>query len=241
MNDERMCRERKESWRIFDRIAPTYDFLNHALSFGQDILWRRRIALFLKGRHDQRVLDLATGTADVPVALCKCKGLAHSVIGIDMSTAMLDIGRKKVLRHGLSGKIELIAADALAIPFPANSFDIATMAFGIRNVADRSKAFSEMLRVLTPGGRAVIVEFSLPSNFAVRHAYLLYFRKVLPALGAWISRDPAAYRYLNRTVETFPCGNAFCELLRQAGFSSVSATPLTFGVATVYCGDKPPA
>ena len=230
---------RRQVWRMFDRIAPRYDFLNRVLSLRQDVSWRRRMATFLKGRRNLKLLDLATGTGDQIFFLLDAGANVTHALGLDLAEAMLAIGRRKIAARGLAGRVELRLGDAMAIPAETGTFDVATMSFGIRNVEQTDVALKEIWRVLNPGGRALILEFSVPANRLVRGFYLFYFRHVLPRIGEAVSGDGEAYRYLNQTAETFPCGEAFCELLRQAGFVDVAALPLTFGIATIYKGDKP--
>lgn len=232
---------RHQVWRMFDRIAPRYDLLNRILSMRQDVSWRRSMASHLKGRSSLELLDLATGTGDQIFFLLDAGADVKRAVGIDLSEGMLEIGRRKVEERGLAGRVELRAGDAMAIPAAEAAFDVATMSFGIRNVERTDAALRDIWRVLRPGGRALILEFSVPANRLVRRLYLFYFRHVLPRIGAAVSGDGEAYRYLNRTAETFPCGEAFCELMRSAGFVGVEARPLTFGIATIYRGDKPEA
>jgi len=202
---------RRDIWKMFDRIAARYDLLNHLLSADIDKRWRRRLATMLPGGGNLSVLDLATGTGDQLLTLA-ADGRVTNGIGIDLAEQMLAVGREKIRRLNLDRQLSLQHGDAENIPFNTNRFDAATIAFGIRNMTDVRRTLIEMHRVLKPGGRALILEFSLPRN--------------------------TAYRYLNETIETFPHGTAFCELMTKAGFSSVKHTPLTMGVATIYCGDK---
>jgi demethylmenaquinone methyltransferase/2-methoxy-6-polyprenyl-1,4-benzoquinol methylase len=228
---------RREVWKMFDRIAHRYDFLNHFLSLNRDVAWRRKMAAALPDGDALEVLDLATGTGDQLISLHQ-SGRVRSGTGIDLAEKMLEIGRQKIARLGLDGALDLRSGDAEAIPFDDNSFHATSISFGIRNVLDVNKSLAEMYRVLRPGGRALILEFSLPSNRLIRRLYLLYFRHVLPRLGRLVSGDAHAYNYLNQTVETFAHGDEFCELMRTAGFHNVKATPLTFGIASIYQGDK---
>jgi demethylmenaquinone methyltransferase/2-methoxy-6-polyprenyl-1,4-benzoquinol methylase len=223
---------------MFDRIAHRYDLLNHLLSFNRDKSWRRKAASHLPDGKQLAVLDLATGTGDQLVALYRTGKVARGT-GIDLAEKMLEIGRDKVDRSGLAGRLELQSGDAETIPFDDNSFDAVTISFGIRNVVDVDRALDEMYRVLKPGARALILEFSLPHNWLIRKAYLFYFRHVLPRMGRLVSGDAYAYNYLNKTVETFAQGDEFCNLMKKAGFDNVHVTPLTFGVASIYQGDKP--
>ncbi len=222
---------------MFDRIAKRYDFLNHFLSANRDKAWRRKLATFLPDRSNLVALDLASGTADQLLALYD-SGRLKSGVGIDLAGEMLEIGRRKITDRGLSGSLSLVRGDAETLPFDKNTYDVASMTFGIRNVTDVQRTLREIYRVLCPGGRTLILEFSLPANPVIRAAYLAYFRHILPRLGSLISGDKEAYAYLNRTVETFPYGDAFCGLLRDAGFANVVSHPLTFGIATIYEGDK---
>lgn len=224
---------------MFDRIAWRYDLLNRMLSLGSDVRWRKRMALHLPPGENLKVLDLATGTADQILMLAHTSSRVGPSQGMDLSEGMLEIGRRKVKEQGMSHLVTLSTGDATAIPAPDNTYDAVTISFGIRNVENVAKGLSEMLRVLKPGGRALILEGSLPDNAFMRKLYLVYFRHVLPRVGAWVSGDGGAYAYLNRTVETFPCGERFCDLMRAAGFREVSCDPRTFGVATIYRGDKP--
>ena len=228
-----------DSWRMFDRIARRYDFLNRLLSFRRDVAWRRRLARRLPGGEALRLLDLATGTGDVLTGLCRDTGRIAFGVGLDKSGNMLRAGQPK-LADAAPGKLALVRGDAVLMGLRSESFDAATIAFGIRNVPDVPEALRGMRRVLRPGGRALVLEFSLPRNPVFRALYLFYFRRVLPRIGGWVSGDAAAYRYLNETVERFPYGEDFAALLREAGFVNVQYEPLTFGIATLYWGDREP-
>jgi demethylmenaquinone methyltransferase / 2-methoxy-6-polyprenyl-1,4-benzoquinol methylase len=222
---------------MFDRISHRYDLLNHLLSMNRDVAWRKRMSRHLPDRPNLRILDLATGTADQLLSLFDSSKV-RSGVGIDLAEKMLEVGRRKIKQRGLDSALELQIGDAENIPFDDNSFDAVSISFGIRNVIDVPHALSEMHRILRSGGRALILEFSLPKSRWIRSLYLVYFRKILPRLGGLISGDREAYQYLNDTVETFPYGEDFCRLMRAAGFSDVQAIPLTFGIATLYRGDK---
>ncbi|MEW6050644.1 MAG: bifunctional demethylmenaquinone methyltransferase/2-methoxy-6-polyprenyl-1,4-benzoquinol methylase UbiE [Candidatus Zixiibacteriota bacterium] len=228
---------RHEVWRMFDRVANRYDFLNHFLSFNRDKAWRRKLADSLPDGNELTVLDLATGTADQLLALYDT-GRVRNGVGVDMAEQMLAIGQIKIDRRRLSESLKLLRADAERLPFGNGCFDVVSITFGIRNVLDVSLALREMHRVLHTGGRVLILEFSLPHNVLLRKLYLFYFRRILPRLGGLISGDAYAYHYLNETVETFPYGDSFRSLMGGAGFINVKETPLTFGVATLYQGDK---
>ena len=225
-------------WRMFNRIAGRYDLLNRLLSFGCDIYWRKKLARYIPRKTDCVILDAATGTADVLLtAITECECIKYAV-GIDRAGNMLKIGREKLRKKSKSHSVLLFPADAAAIPFAAYRFDVVTIAFGIRNVENVETALREIHRVLKNGGRLLILEFSLPHNSLIKKAYLCYFRYVLPFVGRVISGDRYAYQYLNETVESFPYGEHFCLLLRNCGFSKITAFPLTFGIVTLYCADK---
>jgi demethylmenaquinone methyltransferase/2-methoxy-6-polyprenyl-1,4-benzoquinol methylase len=224
---------------MFDRISATYDLLNRILSFGTDILWRKKMARFLPLRRNQHVLDLATGTGDQILALLGESDRVGSGVGIDPAEKMLEIAKRKVKKQGLSESISLMVGDATAIPADDCRFDTVTIAFGIRNVSDVKKALREMYRVLKPGGRVLVLEFAMPRNRFLRAGVLVYLRHVLPRLGALVSKDPHAYRYLNETIETFPSGEAFCDLLRAACFAGVATHPVPLGLPLIYQGERP--
>lgn len=235
---EELLLKKSDIWKVFDQISPTYDLLNHLLSFGLDIHWRGQLAKFLPNGENLRLLDLATGTADVPILLCARNPQIREVYGVDLADKMLEIGQKKIVRKKLADKILLKRADAHQLPFEANTFDCATMAFGIRNMQDPLLVLKQTYRVLKTPGRAIILEFSLPANKIWQTFYLFYLRKLVPVLGGLLSGNFAAYRYLNQTVETFPSGREFCSLLKQAGFQETTAHSLMGGVASVYVGEK---
>jgi demethylmenaquinone methyltransferase/2-methoxy-6-polyprenyl-1,4-benzoquinol methylase len=236
--DPHSAPQKQDVWRMFDRIAGRYDLLNRTLSMGIDIGWRRELAGMLPARPALRVLDLASGTADVPLSLCEHNRDVLEVVGTDLSEGMLAIGADKVKAACREGQIRLQSGDAMAIPFEAESFDAVTISFGIRNVPDVSQCLREMARVLKPGGYGLVLEFSTPEIPGFKQAYLLYLRHVLPRIGAMVSGDAHAYRYLNQTIESFPYGQTFCDLMIEAGFSEVDAYPLSGGIATIYRGEK---
>lgn len=229
---------RRDVYRMFDRIARRYDFLNRTFSFGQDIIWRKKVAMLLAQNKSETVLDLATGTADVLLTVFQQNKYIRLGLGIDMSHAMLEIGRRKIAKKKLSEQTVLIKADALTLPIADNSFAATTIAFGIRNVSDVAEALKEMHRVIKAGGKSFILEFALPSNTIMRRLFLVYLRYFIPLVGGLLSGNKAAYRYLNETVETFPCGPKFALLMENAGFKNVKIYPLTFGVAMIYEGTK---
>jgi demethylmenaquinone methyltransferase/2-methoxy-6-polyprenyl-1,4-benzoquinol methylase len=228
---------KKESWKVFDQIAPTYDRINKILSMGVDILWRKHFRRNLPDQNGLTCIDLATGTADVAIELAKDTRVA-SVLGTDLSKEMIAYGKKKAERSDYSAKILLKIGDGVTIPEKDSSFDVLTVAFGTRNFPDYRTSLKNMVRVLKPGGRAMILEFSLPSRAIIRVPYLFYFRSVLPRIGNMMSRHTDAYTYLNRTVEDFPYGNEFVTEMQKAGFSSIESKVLSFGIATLYIGIK---
>ncbi len=229
--------DKADSWKMFDRIAPRYDLLNRLLSFGQDIYWRNKTAQFLPENDNIKVLDLATGTADLLLTLMKEKKVISGT-GLDMAKEMLACGQVKINNSKIKKPMTLLRGDACNIPIASDSFEAVSIAFGIRNVPDVNRALREMHRILKPKGRALILEFSLPRSAVIKTVYLFYFRNILPLVGSLISGDSYAYKYLNKTVESFPYGKDFCELMERAGFKMVVEKKMTFGIATIYCGNK---
>jgi demethylmenaquinone methyltransferase/2-methoxy-6-polyprenyl-1,4-benzoquinol methylase len=231
------CSQSSDVGRLFDRIAPTYDLLNHMLSFGRDFSWRRKAARRL-GAGGLKVIDLTVGTGDMLMALLREHPDIVEATGLDISENMLDLCRAKLRQHGLEDRVSLLCADAAATSLPDDRFDAATMAFGIRNTPDAAATLREIHRILKPGGTAVVLEFSLPACPVVRWFYLRYMRRVVPLVGALVSRDPHAYRYLNESIESFQQPAEFARLMDRAGFREVSSTALTYGVACIYRGVK---
>lgn len=222
---------------MFDSIAWRYDFLNHFLSFGIDRIWRRRaIRIISKNYRTPVILDVATGTGDLAIAAMKINPV--KITGIDISQNMLEIGREKIRKKGLSGKIELIQGDSENIPLGDDNYDVAMVAFGVRNFSDPLKGLSEMKRVIRKDGMILVLEFSKPSGFLFRSVFNFYFRKILPFVGKLFSKDKAAYSYLPDSVNKFPDNEAFLQLLARAGFSDTRQVKLTGGVASIYTGLK---
>ena len=228
---------KKESWKIFDEIAKTYDLLNRILSMGIDVYWRNKLLKFLPNRRNIVALDLATGTGDVPLVLVKAPEISK-IIGMDLSKGMVNIGKDKIKKRGLDHIVDLRIGDGTDIALPDESVDMVTISFGIRNFSDPKKSLREIKRVLRPGGRLQIMEFSIPSNWFFRKVYFFYFRNLLPFVGNIISGHKDAYTYLNHTVEDFAYGEEFEGWMKEAGFVSTAFKPLTFGIATLYIGDK---
>ena len=222
---------------MFDRIAFRYDFLNRFLSGGVDIYWRRVAIKELKELGPKKVLDVATGTGDLAIMTWKYLK-PDSIIGIDISPKMLELGRQKVAKLLLNKQIELISGDAEAINFPPNTFDAITVGFGVRNFQDLNLGLREMERVLKPGGKLVILEFSRPRKPVFKGLYNLYMKIIAPKAGAWLSKNREAYQYLNESVKAFPEGETFLHILQQVGFIETTLKSLSLGICTIYCARK---
>jgi demethylmenaquinone methyltransferase / 2-methoxy-6-polyprenyl-1,4-benzoquinol methylase len=232
-----MSPEKSTVRRMFDEISPKYDLLNHLLSLGIDFLWREKLVRLLGGKNPKKILDVATGTGDVAIALAKLH--PERIAGIDISEKMLEIGRKKVGQKDLQNIIDFNQGDAEKIPFPDGTFDAVTVAFGVRNFEDLRKGLSEMKRVLTPGGTLMILEFSHPEGTPVRQFYRFYSRFVIPVIGRIISKHSEAYRYLPESVAAFPSGRDFLEIMEETGMESCSQVSLSSGIASIYSGMVP--
>ena len=224
---------------MFDAIAPRYDLLNHLLSGGLDLRWRTKAVRSLALRGGETVLDLCTGTADLAVAAATASPGAAAVVGIDFAGQMLRLGQEKLARRGLASRVRLVQGDAMRIPLASASIDAATVAFGIRNVERPETAFADVFRVLRPGGRLAILEFSVPRAPGVRQAYLAYFRHVLPRVGSFISGHSSAYSYLPASVGSFPEPQQVMASLAATGFSQISADSLSLGIVYLYSALKP--
>ncbi len=221
---------------MFNNIAPKYDFLNHFLSMGIDKIWRRRAIRLLKGLNKPEVLDIATGTGDLAIEALKVS--PQKVVGLDLSPEMLKVGKEKIARKKLENIISLVEGDSENLPFEDNSFDAATVAFGVRNFENLQKGLKEINRVLRIGGKFVVLEFSNPSKFPFKQIYQVYSYKILPWWGGLLSKDKDAYTYLPKSVAAFPEGQAFVKELEQAGFKSERVWKQTFGIATIYFATK---
>lgn len=221
---------------MFDNIAGRYDLLNHTLSLGIDHFWRWRAINYLKAGKPKHVLDMATGTGDFAMAALRLK--PEQVVGIDIAEKMLDVGKVKAKRKGVSEKVVFLKGDSEHILAQDNSFDAITVGFGVRNFENLDKGLSELNRVLEPGGRMVILEISQPRMFPMRQIFQLYFTVILPAIGLLVSKDPRAYTYLPESVAAFPEGPDFVKRLEQAGFRNVKWKPLTFGICAMYTSEK---
>ena len=222
--------------KMFDNIAGSYDFLNHFLSLGIDILWRKRAVREIGKISPKTILDIATGTGDLAVEASVLK--PTKIVGVDISEGMLEVGRKKMKTKGLDLIIELQSGDSENLPFEDNSFDAVTAGFGVRNFENLPKGLSEMCRVMNKGGKLAILEPAEPNTFPFKQLYSLYFKWVLPLVGKLVSKDNAAYTYLPESVAAFPSGQAFLKELEIAGFKNPQHIKLTFGVAALYTATK---
>ncbi|SDB81773.1 bifunctional demethylmenaquinone methyltransferase/2-methoxy-6-polyprenyl-1,4-benzoquinol methylase UbiE [Williamwhitmania taraxaci] len=221
---------------MFNSIAPTYDFLNHFLSLNIDKVWRRKLVKLIAPYKPERILDVASGTGDLAIALTRLK--PDGIVGVDISEGMLEVGRKKIARKGLSDIITLLYGDSESLPFPTNSFNAVAVSFGVRNFANLDAGLADMCRVLKPGGVVAVLEFSMPRRFPIVQFYKFYFLKVLPFFGKMFSGHHEAYTYLPESVLQFPNGERFLHLMREAGFSNVREKRLSFGIASIYTGEK---
>jgi demethylmenaquinone methyltransferase/2-methoxy-6-polyprenyl-1,4-benzoquinol methylase len=221
---------------MFDDISGRYDLLNHLLSFGVDRCWRRTLVKKLFQHHPVRILDIATGTGDLALAMATLGPV--KVTGIDLSVRMMEIARQKAARKNLASRVGFEPGDAEEIPFPEGSFDAVTVAFGVRNFEDLERGLAEMKRILVPGGSMMILEFSHPGSVPLKQIYGFYSRFAIPFIGRMISRHREAYRYLPDSVAAFPSGNDFAAILERTGMKNVSVLPLTGGIATLYSAEK---
>lgn len=223
--------------KMFDNIAPTYDTLNHRLSFDIDKGWRRKAVRQIARWQPKHILDIATGTGDFAILAAKMLN-PQSIIGADLSEGMMNIGRKKVADAGLADVITFQREDCLDMSFADNTFDAVTAAFGIRNFSNLDGGLKEMYRVLKPGGHLSIVELTRPVKFPMRQLFAIYSHTILPVYGKLISNDHDAYSYLTATIEAFPQGEQMVEIFRKAGFAQASFKRLTFGICTMYLAEK---
>ncbi len=222
---------------MFDAIAPAYDFMNRAMTFGIDKLWRRSAVKLIASETHDDILDIATGTGDLAILLAR-KLDPLTVIGVDLSEGMIEIGRKKVLAEGLDDIVTLGIGDCLQLPFPDASFDCITCAYGVRNFQNLLAGYREMHRVLRPGGMVVILELSTPRSAVVRPFYNLYTRHLIPTVGRLVSKDVRAYSYLPESIAAVPQGTEMTAIMTEAGFREAVHRPLTFGTCTIYTARK---
>ena len=228
--------KKEEVAEMFDNISKRYDFLNHFLSLGIDKLWRRKAVRQLKDLRPKRILDLATGTGDFAIAALKLN--PDEVVGVDISQGMLDMGIQKMKKRGHDKIVKMQLADSEKLPFEDASFDALTVGFGVRNYENLEKGLSDMLRILRPGGKAVILDFSKPKKFPIKQVFGFYSKRVIPFLGKLISKDKRAYAYLPESVEAFPEGTDFETIMTKLGYKEVNSILLSGGIATIYMGLK---
>ncbi len=222
---------------LFDRISPVYDRVNRIISIGVDRHWRNSLLKHVPLLADQILVDLATGTADQILALSKSPYICK-FYGFDLSTNMLLLGQKKLAKRGLKKKTLLQIGNALGVPVADQFCDLVSISFGIRNVTEPLKCLSEIHRILKSGGSCFILEFSLPKSKWIKKPYLFYLRHILPKLGQLLSKNREAYSYLNETIESFPSGEDFLQMMKTAGFAKTKQIPLSFGIASLYLGKK---
>jgi demethylmenaquinone methyltransferase / 2-methoxy-6-polyprenyl-1,4-benzoquinol methylase len=222
--------------QMFNSIAGKYDFLNHFLSAGIDIYWRKQAVKIMGQNKPALLLDIATGTGDFAIEALQLN--PEKIIGVDISEGMLAVGQEKIKKKNLTGKIKLQLGDSENLTFADNTFDGTMAAFGVRNFENLNQGLSEMYRVLKPGGRIVVLEFSKPQGFPFKQVYNFYFKQILPVFGKLISKDQAAYTYLPESVQAFPDGADFINILKQVGFKNTQWHSLTFGISSIYTGLK---
>lgn len=233
----RLSEKGEQIQQMFGAIAPRYDFLNHLLSFGIDKRWRRTAVRLIKGPEGGRILDVATGTGDLALEIASSTPDSLRITGADFSAEMVSIGEQKAAASPYASRMDFKVAPCEDLPFPASTFDSVTIAFGIRNVVDRRLGLAEMWRVLKPGGRMIILEFSTPRSALFRAIYHFYFRQILPVIGGMFSKYNA-YKYLPESVLEFPSSDEFCRMMADTGLKNVRCQPLTFGIASIYTGNK---
>ncbi len=221
---------------MFDNISGKYDFLNHFLSGGIDILWRKKAVKILKSYHPKFILDVATGTADFAIEALATQ--PDKIIGIDLSEGMLSHGREKLKNRKLDHIITLIKGDSENLPFEANTFDAVIVSYGVRNFENLEKGLANIFKVLKPNAPLIVLEFSKPKSFPIKQIYNIYFKFALPLIGKLISKDASAYTYLPESVEKFPDGTQFTDILTKLGYKSCQNIPLTFGISSIYVGQK---
>lgn len=228
--------KKEQVTQMFDTISGNYDELNRVISLGIDMKWRKKVVALVKEKKPKRILDIATGTADLAIMMNEIP--SEKTIGLDLSAGMLEIGNKKIQEKNLAHKIELVLADSENIPYPDNHFDAITVSFGIRNFETLEKGLSEIYRVLSPNGIFVILETSVPTKFPFKQGYVVYTKFIMPMIGKLFSKDKKAYRYLSNSAANFPFGENLNNILRKVSFTECKAMPQTFGVATIYTATK---
>lgn len=228
--------KKEQVTKMFDTISKDYDGLNRVISFGIDIKWRKRVVALLKKETPETILDIATGTGDLAIALVQTG--AKKIVGLDISPGMLAVGKDKIKHKDLDSVIEMVVGDCEKMSFPNNSFDAVTVSFGVRNFETLETGLSEILRVLKPKGSLVILETSVPTKTPFKQGYHLYTKHILPIIGKLFSKDNSAYGYLSESAAVFPHGEIFNNILRKIGFIDVTNKPQTFGVASIYVAKK---
>ncbi|MFQ3239375.1 MAG: demethylmenaquinone methyltransferase/2-methoxy-6-polyprenyl-1,4-benzoquinol methylase [Olleya marilimosa] len=224
--------KKEQVTKMFDTISGEYDGLNRVISFGIDIKWRKKVVDIVKATNPENILDIATGTGDLAINLAETS--AKKIIGLDISSGMLDVGKQKIKAKNLDQKIDMVIGDSENMPFDDNTFDAITVAFGVRNFETLENGLKDILRVLKPGGIFVILETSVPTKFPFKQGYQFHSKVILPTVGKLFSKDKTAYKYLSESANAFPYGEALNNILRKIGFSNVTDMPQTFGVATIY-------
>ncbi len=233
---EKKSGKKEQVAEMFDNISGNYDFLNHFLSLGIDIIWRKKAINLLRKSNPKMILDVATGTADFAIQSISLK--PDQIIGVDISEGMLEKGREKIHKKGLENVIQLRHGDSEDLPFDNNYFDAVIVAFGVRNFENLELGLKNILRVLKPEGQLVVLEFSKPKKFPMKQLFSFYFKLILPVLGKLVSKDKSAYTYLPESVDAFPEGQNFNTILEKIGFKKVENIPLTFGISSIYIGQK---
>jgi demethylmenaquinone methyltransferase/2-methoxy-6-polyprenyl-1,4-benzoquinol methylase len=233
---EKQTGKKEQVAEMFNNISHRYDFLNHFLSLGIDILWRKKAIKILKDDQPKQIVDIATGTGDFALEALALK--PDRIVGVDISAGMLKMGKQKMKRKGVDHIIDMQMGDSEKLLFEDNTFDAAIVAFGVRNFENMEKGLSDMYRVLKPGGKTVIIEFSRPRSFPMKQLYNFYFKSILPIIGKLISKDQSAYTYLPESVDAFPDGQRFLDILSAVGYKKVECRPLTFGISSIYIGQK---
>ncbi|WP_034045753.1 bifunctional demethylmenaquinone methyltransferase/2-methoxy-6-polyprenyl-1,4-benzoquinol methylase UbiE [Wocania ichthyoenteri] len=228
--------KKEQVTKMFDTISGDYDGLNRVISFGIDIKWRKKVVKLVKEKKPETILDIATGTGDLAINLAETD--ATKIVGLDISSGMLDIGKEKIKKKGLEQKIDMVLGDSENMPFKDNTFDAITVAFGVRNFETLENGLKEILRVLKPNGIFVILETSMPDKTPYKQGYNFYTKNILPVIGRVFSKDRSAYKYLCESASVFPYGEALNNILREIGFINVEDFPQTFGVATIYTASK---
>ncbi len=222
--------------KMFDNISEDYDGLNRVISLGIDVSWRKKVVKLVGENNPQQILDIATGTGDLAIMMAQLD--PEKIIGLDISAGMLEVGKQKIAKANLSDKIEMIVGDSENMPFDDNTFDAITVSFGVRNFENLDKGLTEILRILKPGGKFVVLETSNPTKFPFKEGYKFYTNFILPVIGKIFSKDKVAYSYLSESANSFPFGEVFNNILQKNGFKDAKNLPVTFGVASIYTALK---